>query len=108
VCAPDVGGGLRWSRCRRRHGQLAIQGRHDLSRHQRAVIEYVDGAGSSKTIAEFSIAGLEKYRGPFLAPYDVSPDDKRFLFLRETTPNERNEIIVAQNWTQEMKDRAQK
>jgi hypothetical protein len=38
-----------------------------LNRHQRAVIEYVDGAGSSKTIAEFSIAGLEKYRGPFLA-----------------------------------------
>ncbi len=38
-----------------------------LSGHQRAVIEYADGAGSSKTIAEFPIAGLEKYRGPFLA-----------------------------------------
>jgi len=38
-----------------------------LSRHQRARIEYVDGAGSSRTIAEFPIAGLEKYRGPFLA-----------------------------------------
>ncbi|MEO7987871.1 MAG: hypothetical protein ABI766_15200 [Gemmatimonadales bacterium] len=37
-----------------------------LSGHQRAVIEYVDGAGSSRTIAEFSIAGLEKYREPFL------------------------------------------
>jgi hypothetical protein len=40
--------------------------------------------------------------------FDVSPDDKRFLFLRETAPNERNEIIVVQNWTQEMKDRARK
>jgi hypothetical protein len=38
-----------------------------LSGHQRALIEYVDGAGSSRTIAEFPVAGLEKYRGPFLA-----------------------------------------
>jgi hypothetical protein len=53
-------------------GQLVLKIPQDsmlalLSRHQRAVIEYVDGAGSSKTIAEFSIAGLEKYRGPFRA-----------------------------------------
>jgi hypothetical protein len=34
--------------------------------HQRATIEYADGAGSSKTIAEFPIAGLEQYRAPFL------------------------------------------
>jgi Tol biopolymer transport system component len=40
--------------------------------------------------------------------FDVSPDDKRFLFLRETAPNERNELIVVQNWTQEMKGRARK
>jgi hypothetical protein len=38
-----------------------------LSRHQRASIEYVDGAGSSKTVAEFPLAGLEKYRAPFRA-----------------------------------------
>jgi hypothetical protein len=38
-----------------------------LSRHQHASIEYVDGAGSSKTVAEFPLAGLEKYRGPFRA-----------------------------------------
>ncbi len=46
--------------------------------------------------------------GGAIAPYDVSPDDKRFLFLRETTPDERNELIVVQNWTQEMKRRARK
>ena len=40
--------------------------------------------------------------------FDVSPDDKRFLLLRETAPNERNELIVVQNWTQEMKDRGRK
>jgi hypothetical protein len=38
-----------------------------LSRHQRASIEYVDGAGSSKTVAEFALAGLEKYRSQFRA-----------------------------------------
>jgi hypothetical protein len=37
-----------------------------LTGHQRATIEYADGAGSSRTTAEFPIAGLEKYRGPFL------------------------------------------
>jgi hypothetical protein len=38
-----------------------------LSGGQRATIEYADGAGSSRTIAEFPVAGLEKYRAPFLA-----------------------------------------
>ena len=38
-----------------------------LSRHQRARIEYSDGAGSSKTVAEFAIAGLETHRGAFQA-----------------------------------------
>ncbi len=38
-----------------------------LSGHQRAVIEYADGAGSSRTTAEFPLAGLETYRGLFLA-----------------------------------------
>jgi serine/threonine-protein kinase len=40
--------------------------------------------------------------------FDVSPDDKRFLLLRETAPNERNELIVVQNWSEEMKARARK
>jgi hypothetical protein len=38
-----------------------------LTGHQGALIEYADGAGSSKTTAEFPIAGLEKLRAPFLA-----------------------------------------
>jgi serine/threonine-protein kinase len=46
--------------------------------------------------------------GGAVPPYDVSPDDKRFLFLRETAPNERSELIVVQNWTTEMKARARK
>lgn len=38
-----------------------------LRGHQRATFQYADGAGSSHTIAEFAIEGLEKYREPFLA-----------------------------------------
>jgi hypothetical protein len=38
-----------------------------LSGHQRAVVEYADGAGSSRTTAEFPVAGLETYRARFLA-----------------------------------------
>jgi hypothetical protein len=38
-----------------------------LGGHQRAMIEYADGAGSSRTTAEFLLAGLETYRERFLA-----------------------------------------
>jgi hypothetical protein len=38
-----------------------------LSGHQHALIDYADGAGSSRTTAEFSLAGLEQHRAPFLA-----------------------------------------
>jgi hypothetical protein len=44
--------------------------------------------------------------GGAVPSYDVSPDDKRFLFLRETAPNDRSELIVVQNWTEELKSRA--
>jgi hypothetical protein len=36
-----------------------------LRGHRRATIEYSDGAGSSKSSAVFSVAGLEKYRAQF-------------------------------------------
>jgi hypothetical protein len=53
-------------------GQLVLTVPQDsvlalLSGHQRATIEYEDGAGSSGSTAVFSVAGLEKYRSPFLA-----------------------------------------
>jgi serine/threonine-protein kinase len=38
--------------------------------------------------------------------YDVSPDDKRFVMLRETSANERSEFIVVENWTSELRARA--
>jgi hypothetical protein len=38
-----------------------------LSGHERAVIDYADGAGSSHSSAEFPLAGLEKFRESFMA-----------------------------------------
>jgi hypothetical protein len=38
-----------------------------LRNHRRATIDYADGAGSSRTTAAFTLAGLEAYREPFLA-----------------------------------------
>ena len=40
--------------------------------------------------------------------FDLSPYDQRFLMLRGTAPTERNELILVQNWIEEMKARAQK
>jgi eukaryotic-like serine/threonine-protein kinase len=37
--------------------------------------------------------------------YDLSPDDKRFVMLRETSANERSEFIVVENWTTELRGR---
>jgi hypothetical protein len=53
-------------------GQLVVTVPQDsmlalLSGHQRATIEYSDGAGSSKTTAVFPVAGLEQFRDRFLA-----------------------------------------
>jgi hypothetical protein len=53
-------------------GQLVLTSPQDsvlalFSGHQRATIEYEDGAGSSKSTAVFPVAGLEKQRAPFLA-----------------------------------------
>lgn len=51
-------------------GQVVMTIRQDsllalLSGGRRAVIHYADGAGSSKTTAEFPLAGLEVYRSQF-------------------------------------------
>jgi hypothetical protein len=48
-----------------------------LGGHQRVTIEYADGAGSSRTIAVFPVAGLEKYREPFLAACAKRGSDDR-------------------------------
>jgi eukaryotic-like serine/threonine-protein kinase len=45
---------------------------------------------------------------PPVPSFDVSLDGKQFLMLRETTPTERNELVVVLNWVEEMKARARR
>jgi hypothetical protein len=47
-----------------------------LTGHQRATVDYEDGAGSSKTTAVFPIAGLESHRAAFVAACDHSGGDR--------------------------------
>ena len=46
--------------------------------------------------------------GGAMQSYDVSPDDKRFVMLRETSANERSEFIVVENWTSELRARTKR
>jgi hypothetical protein len=48
-----------------------------LTGHQRATVDYEDGAGSSKTTAIFPIAGLQARRAEFIAACDRSGGDRR-------------------------------
>jgi hypothetical protein len=48
---------------------------------------------------------------PFAGPvqlYAISPDDKRFLMLRETAAGESGLLVVSEHWFEELKARAQK
>ena len=37
--------------------------------------------------------------------YDVSPDDKRFVMVRAATGGQGTELVVVQNWFEELKGR---
>jgi hypothetical protein len=45
---------------------------------------------------------------PPVPSFDISPDGTRFILLRETAAAERNELIVVQNWVEEMQRRARR
>jgi hypothetical protein len=47
-----------------------------LNGHRRATLSYADGAGSSRTTAEFPIGGLERHKAAFLAAC-APPDGHR-------------------------------
>ncbi|MEP7085772.1 MAG: protein kinase [Gemmatimonadota bacterium] len=47
------------------------------------------------------------FGGP-VQQFSVSPDDKRFLMLRETTAGETGTLIVSEHWFEELKARSQK
>ena len=54
----------------------------------------------------FSVADLA--RGGPVPSYSVSPDDKRFLMVREGETSQQSELIVAENWLEQLKGHAEK
>jgi serine/threonine protein kinase/Tol biopolymer transport system component len=99
----SAGGGADpvWSRNGRELFYLSAQG-------EMTVVEVAPGAA-------FTISPPKRLfpTGPYtfmpgVSSFDVSPDGKQFMMLRETTPTDRNELIVVQNWVEEMKARARR
>jgi serine/threonine-protein kinase len=39
--------------------------------------------------------------------YDVAPDDSRFVMIRSVAPSAETELVLIQNWAEELKTRAQ-
>jgi eukaryotic-like serine/threonine-protein kinase len=60
--------------------------------------------GRQRTL--FSVAELS--RGGPVVSYSVSPDDKRFLMVREGETAQQSELIVAENWLEQLKASAAK
>jgi Tol biopolymer transport system component len=54
----------------------------------------------------FPAAGFESDQ--FVAQYDVSPDDRRFLMIRPVAANAPDNLIVVDNWFEELKAKARK
>jgi hypothetical protein len=44
----------------------------------------------------------------FMQSYNVSPDDRRFLMVREGAPSQLSELILTENWLQELKVRTRR
>jgi hypothetical protein len=48
--------------------------------------------------ASFSFAGT-------YPTYDVAPDDRRFVMIRSVAPSVETELVLVQNWAEELKTR---
>ncbi|MGI8703221.1 MAG: TolB family protein, partial [Candidatus Limnocylindrales bacterium] len=90
-----------WSRSGRELFYLSAQ-------NEMTSVEVTPGAGFSISPPKRLFSTAPYSPVPPVPSFDVSPDGKRFLLLRETTPTDRNELIVVQNWVEEMKARAQR
>ena len=116
-------GGLRPAVPRDRDGQVAgVHRRRQPSRHgrerPRAVLhqrQERDGIGRGPAGAAFSVGEQHVLfsMGPFvragsIQSYAVSPDDRRFVMVREGDASQQGELVLAQNWLQELKTKAPK
>jgi hypothetical protein len=51
-------------------------------------------------------AGTYSFAGAY-PTYDVAPDDRRFVMIRSVAPSAETELVLVQNWAEELKARAQ-
>ena len=58
-----------------------------------------------RAAADPVLGGATRPRGP-VPSFSVSPDDKRFLMVREGETAQQSELIVAENWLQQLKAQA--
>ena len=77
------------------------------ARNELVAVEIENAAGSTFQWIEqrtlFSVDGF--LTAPNRHQYDVAPDDQRFVFLRFTSEEDPTEVIVVENWFEELKER---
>ena len=59
-----------------------------------------------RSTALFPAAGFQSFEGN--PQYAVTPDDRRFLMLRQTGGSAPDKLIVVENWFEELKAKSQK
>ena len=81
-----------------------LNGRQELT-----TIPLTPGAELRGRAAAGAVPGGAVCRWPATpASYDVSPDDKRFVFVRAATGGTGTELVVVQNWFEELRGRVGK
>ncbi|MBK5189476.1 MAG: PD40 domain-containing protein, partial [Gemmatimonadaceae bacterium] len=77
--------------------------------HGDLVSAEVSTSPSFTVLAQRTLFSLKSFSfsGP-VQVYDLSPDDKKFLMLRETVAGESGLLIVSEHWFEELRARAQK
>jgi hypothetical protein len=60
--------------------------------------------GLGREVALFSTAGY--FRGDGHAMYDVTPDDQRFVMLRSRADAVGTELILVDNWAEDLAERS--
>ena len=109
---PDVAGG-KW--------QVSLNGgTGPVWAHSGRELFYINGRtemvstqvrpGSTFSVGEPKVlfSGASLTLTPTFPLYDIAPDDKRFVMIRSTAAGMETEVILVQNWFQELKARSER
>jgi serine/threonine-protein kinase len=106
---PDVGS-AKW--------QVSLSGGYTpLWAHSGKELFYLDGSRSMVAVTvqpgpTFTVTGQKvlfpaggySFAGTY-PTYDVAPDDRRFVMIRSVAPSAETELVLVQNWAEELKSR---